>query len=113
MEAFVRDVGRAVDAADIHDQELVLVSVKELARQKKVAHPPKSIPASRGRRGRGVSNATSRPKHDEEDYQKLKTKLTTAFKVRVKERLDLLFKSMTSFLPFPRQSRAKTCGLTS
>lgn len=54
LDAFVRDVGRAVDAADIHDAELVLSAVKEAVRARKAAHPPHNPPSShttiRGRR---------------------------------------------------------------
>eukprot|EP00730_Choanoeca_flexa_P003793 TRINITY_DN11502_c0_g1_i1.p1 TRINITY_DN11502_c0_g1~~TRINITY_DN11502_c0_g1_i1.p1 ORF type:complete len:915 (+),score=243.51 TRINITY_DN11502_c0_g1_i1:144-2888(+) len=83
LEAFIRDVGRAVDASDIHDAEAVLDAVKDAMRTRKSAHPPRNPPSSRTTRRRGYSGTGSMhktSKHDEEDYQKVKKKLTTALK---------------------------------
>eukprot|EP00045_Choanoeca_perplexa_P005203 m.44111 g.44111 ORF g.44111 m.44111 type:complete len:917 (-) comp12993_c0_seq1:81-2831(-) len=81
MDAFVRDVGRAVDATDIHDVEQVLAAVKDAVRARKSAHPPHNPPSSRTGRRRAASNTSQRgSKHDEDDYQKIKKKLTTALK---------------------------------
>jgi hypothetical protein len=85
--AFVRDVGRLVDADDIHDMELVLAAVREAMRQQKLATypvPPKeSAAGARQRRSLRTTkvNANAAPRHEEEDYQKLKKRLTTALKV--------------------------------
>ncbi|EDQ86954.1 uncharacterized protein MONBRDRAFT_10463 [Monosiga brevicollis MX1] len=98
FDSFVRDVGRLVDSADLHDPDLVLSTLKDSLRQRRAAPPSSDPPAHRGRR-RGANPSSSLPsrhgrstgrhdsdgsrygnQHDEDDYQKLKKKLSTALK---------------------------------